>query len=118
MLVVGIIFLLLAGLFGGILLKAVLKNKHTPKPIVFLHGAVAFFAILVMVGYIAAGNTAPLLIASLVLFLMAAAGGIFMFTFDMRKKSIPKIVALIHPLIAIAGFTCLIVFVLQQQTVT
>jgi len=118
MLVVGIIFLLLAGLFGSILLNAILKNKHTPKPVVFLHGAVAFFAILVMIGYIAAGNYDPLLIASLVLFLLAASGGIFMFVFDMRKKPISKVVALIHPLVAIAGFTCLIIFVLQQQTVT
>jgi hypothetical protein len=118
MLVVGIIFLLLAGLFGSILLNAILKNKHTPKPIVFLHGAVAFFAILVMIGYVVAGNTAPLLIAALVLFILAAMGGVFMVTLDFRKKPISKIVALIHPLVAISGFVCLIVFVLQQQTVT
>jgi hypothetical protein len=118
MLVVGIIFLLLAGLFGSILFRAVFKNKKTPKPVVFLHGSVAFFAILVLVGYIAAGHTDTLLITSLVLFLLAAMGGFYMFSYDMRKKPIPKAVALIHPVIAIAGFICLIVFVLQQPVVT
>ena len=49
MLVVGVIFLTLAVLFGLINLKAILNNKKTPKPIVFLHGAVALFAILVII---------------------------------------------------------------------
>ena len=41
MLVVGVIFLTFAVLFGLIILKTILNNKKTPKPIVFLHGAVA-----------------------------------------------------------------------------
>ena len=68
MLVVGVIFLTLAVLFGLINLKAILNNKKTPKPIVFLHGAVALFAILVIIGYVAAGNRAPLIVAALVFF--------------------------------------------------
>lgn len=118
MLVVGIIFLSLAVLFGLIILNAILKNRRTPKPIVFLHGAVALFAILVMVGYIAAGNTASLLIASLVLFILAAIGGITMLTIDIKKKPIPKVFAIVHPLIGVSGFVTLIVYVLQQQSIT
>ena len=76
MLVVGVIFLTFAVLFGLIILKTILNNKKTPKPIVFLHGAVALFAILVIVGYVVAvDNKSPLLIGSLVFFILAAMGG-------------------------------------------
>jgi hypothetical protein len=116
MLVVGIIFLTFAVLFGIILLNAILNNKRTPKPVVFLHGAVAFFAILVLIGYIAAGHTDRLLIAALTLFLLAAAGGLVMFAIDIRKKPIPKLIALIHPLIGLSGFITLLVYVLQPSS--
>jgi len=116
MLVIGLIFLTLAILFGLIILNAIFNNKKTPKSIVFLHGAVAFFAILVVIGDIVSGNRSLLLIASLALFIIAAMGGIFLLTMDIRQKNIPKLIVLIHPLIGLSGIICLITYVLENQT--
>ena len=118
MLVVGVLFLTFAVLFGLIILNAILKNKKTPKPIVFLHGAVALFAILVIVGYVVAGHTDPTLVAALVFFILAGLGGLTLLSFDLRKKPIPKMIALVHPLVAIAGVVLLVVHMIQQAALS
>ena len=113
MLFIGLIFLAFTVLFGLINLNAILKNKRAPRPSVFLHGAVAFFAILVLVGYTAATGANPYLLAALGLFLLAAMGGLYMLTMDLQKKLVPKAVALIHPLIGLSGIMCLILYLMQ-----
>lgn len=118
MLIVGIIFLTLAVLFGLIILSSILQNKRTPKPIVFLHGAVALFAILVIIGYIASGHTSPLIVASLVFFLIAAMGGLTLLIFDIKKKPIAKLIVLVHPLIAFLGVITLITYMMQQAAIS
>lgn len=113
MLIFALILFVLAALFGLIILKAILKNKHTPKPIVLLHGSAAILAILIIASYIAAGHAATLLLTSLVLFVLAALGGLVMVTKDVQGKPIPKAIALIHPLIGLAGLIVLIIYMLQ-----
>lgn len=117
MLVVGIIFLSFTVLFGLIILNSILNNKRAPKPIVFLHGAVALFSILVLTGYIAAGHRETLLIAALTLFIFAAFGGFYILSLNIRKKPIPKLFVLVHPLVGLSGFITLIVYVLQNHVI-
>jgi len=118
MLVVGSIFITLAILFGIIILNAILKNKRTPKPMVFLHGAFALFAILVLIGFVAAGNTDGLLIGALAILVIAALGGLYVFTIDMKKQTIPKIVVLLHALLALGGFGVLIYFMMHREVIS
>lgn len=118
MLIVALIFLGLAVLFGGIILNSILKNKRTPKPMVMLHGSVGLFAILVLVGYIVAGHYSPLLISSLILFLVAAIGGVTLFVFDIKRKNLPLPIVLCHPLIAISGVITLLVYLVQQSSMS
>ena len=54
-------------------------------------------------------GSSPLLITSLSLFIIAALGGIALANLDMGNK---KIVAVVHPIIALAGLITLIVHVL------
>lgn len=103
----------LAALFGLILVTAVLKDKPTPKPVVFIHGGVAVIAVLLVIYYIIQNHgSGPIL--SLVLFILAALGGLTMFTIDMQNKPIPKWIAIVHPLVAAAGLIALIFFVVQM----
>jgi hypothetical protein len=102
----------LAAVLGLIVLIAILRNKPTPKTVVFIHGTVAAIALLLVIYYIVLNNgSGPTL--SLVLFILAALGGFTLFTIDMRKKPIPKWIAILHPIVAIAGLVALIVFVLK-----
>jgi hypothetical protein len=108
-----IVFFIFAALLGLVLLIAILKNKPTPKPVVFIHGIIAALALLMLVTYVALGHTSTLLITSLVLFVLAAIGGITMFTFDMSGKPVPKMLALGHPALAITSIILLIIYFVQ-----
>jgi hypothetical protein len=90
-----------------------MKNKRTPKPAVLLHGAAVFIALLIMVAYVASGHFSWMIITSLILFLGAAMGGLTMLSQDLKKKPISKVIAVVHPLVAIAGLIFLIMYVLS-----
>ena len=110
MLVIAVIFFLLAGFLGTFLLAAILKNKPTSKPIVFMHGSVAGIALLIFAVYLALGHATPLLITSLVLFILAALGGLTMFALDTSGKPVPKMLALGHPMLAVTSLVLLLVY--------
>jgi hypothetical protein len=112
MLKLAIVLFVLAAIFGLIVLIAILRNKPTPKPVVFIHGGVAAVALLLVILF-TAGSSGEGPILSLVLFIIAALGGFTLFATDMRKKPIPKWLAMLHPLAAVAGLISLIIFVVK-----
>jgi len=101
-------FFALSAVLGMILLSFVLRGKHTPKAIVFTHGPLAVIGLVLLIIYTIGHKPAP--IESLVLFIIAATGGIILVARDMMMKTIPKWLAIVHGLIAIAGFIWLLVF--------
>jgi len=113
MLSAAIVLFILAAMFGLIVLTSVLKDLPTPKPIVFIHGIVAATALLIVIYYYYIGHNDTLLLTSIVVFVLAALGGLTMFTIDMRGKPIPKALALIHPLAAATALVLLIIYVLR-----
>ncbi len=115
MIVFAAFFFLLAAFMGVFLLRSLLKNKRTYKPVVFMHGCVAGLALLIMATYVALGHTAPLLIASLVLFIVTAVGGLTMFTLDTSGKRVPKAIAIGHPILAMTSIVILIIYIVQNS---
>lgn len=115
MLGIAIIFFFLAAFLGTFLLRAILKKRRTYKPVVFMHGSIAGLGILVLATYVAMGHTAPLLITSLVLFVLAALGGLTMFTLDTTGKRVPKMIAIAHPIAALSGLGILITYIVQNS---
>lgn len=112
MLILAICLFLLAATFGLAILVAILQDLPANKIALIGHGTVAGIAILVMVAYLIIYGTAPLLIASLVLFLLAAMGGLTLFTMGRKKMKVPKLLVIIHPLVALAGIITLVIYVL------
>jgi hypothetical protein len=100
-------FFALAAILGMLLLGFVLKGKHTPKAIVFTHGPLAAIGLLLLVIYCI---SAPGPMESMILFLVAAAGGIIMVVRDLMGKTIPKWLAVVHGLVAAAGLVFLLIF--------
>lgn len=113
MLITAVILFIIAAIFGLIVLTAILKDKATPKAAVFTHGPIAAIALIIVIIYAVMGHMHPLLITSIVLFVLAALGGLTLFTIDMRKKPIPKLLAVLHPILAVIALITLIVYVLQ-----
>lgn len=113
MLIAAIILFIIAAIFGLIILTAILKNNPTPKTIVFTHGPIAATALILVLIYLYYGPKDQLLITSAVLFILAALGGITLFTIDMSNKKIPKLLAVGHPILAVIALITLIIYVLQ-----
>lgn len=111
-LVAAIILFALAAMFGLVLLISILQDIPTPKPSVFIHGGLAILGLGLVTAYVIIQGYSSALITALVLLIIAASGGLFLFARDMRNKSIPKWLALLHPLIAFAGLIALIICLL------
>lgn len=109
MLIVSIVIFAIAAIFGLLNLIAILSSKSTSKPVVFTHGILAAIALILLIIFVAnsAGNS-PVL--SLVLFIIVALVGFYLFARDMTHKPGPKALALIHGIVAVISFILLIIF--------
>ncbi|MFJ1267580.1 hypothetical protein ACD661_03295 [Legionella lytica] len=112
MLILAICLFLLAATFGLVILVAILQDLPANKIALVGHGLAAGIAVSVMFAYLIIYGTAPLLLASLILFLLAAMGGLTLFIMGRKKMKVPKLLVIIHPLVALAGLITLIIYVL------
>lgn len=109
MLTVSIVIFAIAAVFGLLNLVAILGNKTTSKPIVFTHGILAALALILLIIFaVNAAGASPTV--SLVLFIIVALVGFFLFARDLSHKPGPKAVAVIHGLVAVISFIILIIF--------
>ncbi|ASQ45599.1 hypothetical protein [Legionella clemsonensis] len=107
LLILAIIFFSLAAILGLYLLTYVLTEKHTPKGVAIIHGSTASLGLVLLIIYSLLYQTPT---ASLIVFILAALGGLYLFYRDITGKEIPKLLAIGHGSIAIIGFILLIVF--------
>jgi hypothetical protein len=112
---------IIAGIFGaaalvGIyLLTLVLTRKETPKAITITHGIFAATALILLLVYVLDHKPAP--IESLVLFVLAAAGGFVLVFKDFTGRKIPRWLAVAHGLLAVTGFVFLICFIVVTSSI-
>ena len=110
MIYVSILSFALAAVLGlGILIKWLTK-KDASKTVVYSHGIVAAAALVLLVIY-AVQNPADFPKTSLILFVIAALGGFYMFFRDLQQKASPMFIAFVHALLAVSGFVALLLFV-------
>lgn len=98
----------LAAILGMILLSFILKGKETPKGVAIAHGLLAATGLVLLIMYTTKATPGP--VESVILFAIAATGGIIVFARDITNKPIPKWLAVVHGLVAVAGFAFLLMF--------
>ncbi|MES2590742.1 MAG: hypothetical protein V4608_02570 [Bacteroidota bacterium] len=98
----------LGAIIGIYLLTLVLQSKETPKGVVFIHGIFVVIALVMLIVYTTKNSPGP--VESLVLFILAALGGLVLVFRDFTGKKIPKWLAIVHGLAAVAGFGFLLFF--------
>lgn len=103
-------FFILAAVLGAYLLSLILRSKQIPKAVSITHGFFAAIGLILLVIYPFYYNPSPVL--SMVLFIIAALGGITMAYKSITGKTVPVWMALGHGTIAIIGVATLIVFLL------
>jgi hypothetical protein len=89
-------------------------RKPLPMALALLHGSLAAIGLVLL---IIAALTIPtfggLALAALVIFLIAALGGFYMFSFHLRSLPLPSPVVLIHGAAAVLAFVLLLVYLVR-----
>lgn len=99
-----------AAVLGLTILTKWLTKKEASRAVIYSHGIAAATALVFLMVF-AVQNPANFPKASLILFIIAALGGFYMFYQDMQKKNSPIGVAVIHALLAVSGLVTLLIFV-------
>lgn len=106
--VISLIFFALAALLGLFLLTRILRNKETPKGISMIHGLLASTGLILLIIYSACNNRQDLFVFVAV-FVGAALGGLILIYRDIKGKTIPKPLALLHGALAVSAFLTMII---------
>ena len=105
----------LAALGGAVLGYLQLKRANAPLGLALLHGLLAVVGVILLIMSISQGAAGNVLMAALVLFLVAALGGLALFTIHLRRRPLPVMLIVLHALIAVAAFVALLVGVLGHD---
>lgn len=97
-----------AALGGAFLAFRHFTHNSQPMPVVLLHGALAAAGLVCLLVAAIQGGLAGLGQAALVIFLIAALGGFFLFFTNLSKKKLPSAVVLLHGLLAVTAFVLLL----------
>ncbi|HET6450772.1 MAG TPA: hypothetical protein VFI08_05650 [Spirochaetia bacterium] len=112
MVIICIVLFAVAAVFGLINLTRVVGAGRAPRATVYIHGAVAAAALVLLVVYsVLHAQSAP--IVALILFIVAALGGFTLFGIDVATQKPPKWLAFVHGVVAVAGFVFLLVAALS-----
>lgn len=98
----------MGAIIGMYMLLLILKDQRPTKTAVFIHGLFALIGIVLLIYYCMGNDPGPL--ESVIIFLIAALGGITVWWKDITGQKIPKWLAIAHGLIAVVGFTFLLMF--------
>jgi FtsH-binding integral membrane protein len=92
---------------GGVVMAAMrFRGRVTlPLGLALVHGGVAAAGLVALIWAVVGGLSAK---TPLVLFLIAALGGFFLFSFQLRKKAIPVGAMVVHALVAVIAFVLLL----------
>ncbi|MEX2231021.1 MAG: hypothetical protein WD824_02585 [Cyclobacteriaceae bacterium] len=106
---VTIIVFALAAVFGLTILVKWLTKKDVSRAVVYTHGVFAALGLVLLIVF-AMQNRDNYPNIALILFIIAALGGFYMFFRDLQKKMSPYSIAFVHALLAVAGFVALLIF--------
>jgi hypothetical protein len=98
----------MTAILGIYLISLVLRDKQTPKGIAIIHGLFAVTGLLLLITYSNGNEQSP--VVSIIVFIIAALGGLVLIYKDLTGQPIPKWLAITHGLTAVVGFTFLILF--------
>jgi len=98
---------------GGVYMAAVRFRgaDRPPTAVALVHGAAAAAGLIALIVAVMGMAEPGLAKTALVVFIVAALGGFFLFTQHMQSKALPIPVVVIHGLIAVVGFVILLVAV-------
>jgi hypothetical protein len=95
---------------GGISLATLhLRRKGLPMVLALGHGLLAVSGLVVLIVAVIGGSMGTVVNVSLAVFVIAALGGLALFSFHLRRQPLPTPVVFIHGLVAVIAFVLLVV---------
>lgn len=113
MVIAAVILIGVAVILGGYLLSFVLQEKNPPKGIAIAHGTAAVLGILVLLIYALTTEDHHKHWESLVIFVIAAVVGLYLFSRDLRHKKIPRWLAVLHGVVGLGGLTWILIHIIH-----
>ncbi len=110
MLYIIIILFVIAAIFGLTILKNWLTSANTSRTVIYAHGIFAAIALVLLIIYFV-DNPVNNVRASLILFIVAAIAGFYMFFRDLKGKFSPTWLAVIHGVVAAIGLVFLLLMI-------
>src|SRR5512138_825209 len=100
---------------GGLYMAAVRFRgaERPPTAIALVHEAAAAAGLIALIVAVTGAGAPGAARTALVVFIVAALGGFFLFAQHLQKKALPIPVVVIHALVAVTGFVILLVAVLH-----
>ncbi|MBS1911389.1 MAG: hypothetical protein JST22_05330 [Bacteroidetes bacterium] len=89
-----------------------LSGRTPGIPVALIHGLFAATGLILVISLVLRSPMAGLGMYALISFLVAAVGGFILFSFHVRKKTLPRGLIVGHGLLAVAGFVLLLLWVL------
>jgi hypothetical protein len=114
MLTAALILFAVAALGGVVLASLHITKKGAPIGLACLHGVLAVTGVVLLLVAMSQGSGSTGLTAALVLFLIAAVGGLVLFITHLRARPLPVPLILVHGLVAVAAFLTLLVTVVRH----
>lgn len=99
---------------GGLTLATMhIKSNRAPIPLALLHGALAATALVLLIIAVLKAQLGGLAVIAIILFAIAALGGLVLFMTHLRSRPLPKPLIFIHGGVAITAFVILLLFILR-----
>jgi hypothetical protein len=114
-----VIALVLFGLaaLGGLLMARIRFGgaERPPLWIALVHGTGAAAGLIALIVALTVATLPSLARTALIVFIVAAAGGFYLFAHHLQKKPLPIPVVVIHGLVAVTGFVLLLVAAMHAE---
>lgn len=115
MLYLSVFLFLCAALTGATMLTCDLRGKYFSNSLVVLHGVFAASALVLLILSVLSIGASGMISVSLLIFLAAALGGVWLFVVGKKKKAIPTLLILGHGLVAVIAFSVLIIYMVGSR---
>ncbi len=108
MLTASIVLLLYAALGGLVMAVGIFRGATPWVPLALGHGVLAAMALVLALLVAIAPGVAAIVKYGVAILVLAALGGFFLLSFHLRGKPHPRVVVVLHALLAVGGVGCLV----------
>jgi hypothetical protein len=115
MLTIAISLFLVAATGGLTMAIFIFKNRYPPFFLIGAHGFFGLGALALAIWTTGMPGTPSLVDYGIVTIMLGAVGGIFLISFQFRNEAQPKIVVVLHALVAVSGVSCLLLALLDMS---